>query len=192
MTNLVICAQSIGFIVLTGFNWLAEGAIVSYWTAFAERRAKSEERGAKREAQFRWGRFAAGCAALLWLVGCEGDPPVTSDEDIENVSYEELQGLLAKDQSKHPVVLVDVRSPEKFALAHVQYAINIPLADLAANDPRLGGDETTIVVYSGGWEDRLSQAAWKKLVYNGYERVLNYRGGLFIWQKQGGEVVKLE
>lgn len=127
---------------------------------------------------------------LLCLNGCPSGTPLTSDLDIETVSLEQLQELLLKNQSKNRVVLVDVRSPQRFASGHLPHAINIPLAELKANDPRLMGKNKSIVVYSEGWYDPLSQAAWKKLVYQGYKQVLDYRGGVTVWRNEEGVLVE--
>ena len=128
--------------------------------------------------------------AILASTGCQPSSRVTSDSDIENITHDELLELLAKDQRKHPTVLVDVRSAERYAGGHLPHAINIPLPDLKASDSRLQGKKTTVVVYSDNWPDRLSQAAWKKLTYQGHKRVYEYRGGIQTWEGLGGEVVR--
>ncbi len=128
-------------------------------------------------------------AASLW--GC-GAPARTSDLDIKKVQLHDLKQMLAGEgraKGKGPTVLVDVRSIAGYEQGHIPGAINIPIAQLKAADPKLGRAHH-IVVYAGGWADYLSPAAYKKLVAVGYENVLDFRGGLELWTRSGNRVVE--
>ena len=131
------------------------------------------------------------CVFGLWcgLVGC-GFSSQTSDLDIQTVQLGQLNQMLGGDgewQKKSPTVLVDVRSAARFAKGHIPDAMNIPVLELKAADPRLS-HAYNIVVYASGWTDALSGAAFKKLIALGYQNVYDFRGGLEVWNAQGLEV----
>ncbi len=129
--------------------------------------------------------------ALLVLTamdGCASDMG-TSDQDILVLYHDDLLALLSDE--KRPVVLVDVRSPEKYAQGHIPGAINIPLPELAAGEPRFA-EAYHIVVYARNWRDNLSPAAAKKMLALGYRNVHDYRDGLDRWRDEGGQVATLD
>ena len=138
----------------------------------------------------------AGPASLLavaLLMGCSG-PPDVSDQDVQTLLYLQFVDMLAE-EGKHKPILVDVRTPARFAGGHIEGAINIPLAELGADHPLLSY-KAPIVLYSDGWdavagrEDGLSGVSAKKLIAAGYDadRVFDFRGGLNYWEKQGGRI----
>ena len=90
-----------------------------------------------------------------------------------------------------PIVLVDARQPSKFAQGHIPGAVNIFLPDLRASDSRLAGARA-IVVYGNGWQDDLSRAAAKRLIRLRYNAIYEFRGGMEVWQAEGGKVEKDE
>jgi rhodanese-related sulfurtransferase len=66
---------------------------------------------------------------------------------VPSVSREELLEALAAGR----VTLVDVLSPESYAATHIDGAINLPVADIAARARQLlPAPEASIVVYCGG------------------------------------------
>jgi phage shock protein E len=66
---------------------------------------------------------------------------------VPSVSREELLEALAAGR----VTLVDVLSPESYAAAHIDGAINLPVADIAARARQILPDpEASIVAYCGG------------------------------------------
>ena len=86
-------------------------------------------------------------------------------------------------------VLVDIRTPEEFAMGHLRDAKNIPLADF---DKRIGelekskGKSIVVVCQTGARADkavRLLQAA-------GFEDVAALDGGLAAWQAASLPTVK--
>jgi 3-mercaptopyruvate sulfurtransferase SseA len=147
--------------------------------------------------------MAAGALTVmcLGLAACNSTPKV-SDKDVQKVDYGQLVQMIEKG-GKTPPLIVDVRSPEKFAAGHIPGAINIPFTELTKDNPMLGGAEgrslipsfgtsslNPIVVYSFSWTDALSHGAAKKLMRLGYakDRIYDFRGGLDFWQKSGGNV----
>lgn len=139
----------------------------------------------------------AGPASLLAFVlvmGCSG-PPDVSDQDVHKLLYPQFIDMLDAEGKRKPI-LVDVRTPARFARGHIAGAINIPLAELGPEHALLS-HKRPIILYSDGWdagagrEDGLSGVAAKKLIAVGYDsdRVFDFRGGLNYWKKQGGDLV---
>ena len=122
----------------------------------------------------------------LAIVGCSSNPQ-TSDEDLMQLEYPRFLELKADPKVK--LVVVYVRSLERYATGHIPGAINISIPDLKANDPRLT-EATDIVVYATGWTEYLSPAAAKKLLSQNYKSVYDFRGGIEMWQAYGGKVEK--
>ena len=82
--------------------------------------------------------------------------------------------------------LIDVRTPEEFALEHAKDAANLPLADIEAGIyPQIAKD-TAIYLYCRTG-NRAGQAK-TILEQAGFTNVTNI-GGLVDWQTQGGEVI---
>lgn len=125
------------------------------------------------------------CLFLL-MVGCHSNPQ-TSDEDLTQLEYPRFLELKADPKVK--LVVVDVRSLERYATGHIPGAINISIPDLKAGDSRLT-EATDIVVYATGWTEYLSPAAAKKLLSQKYKSVYDFRGGIEMWQAYGGKVEK--
>lgn len=132
------------------------------------------------------GRWTGLGLLLLVMIGGCGTTPQTSDQDILIITYEELLAML--EDEKRPVVIIDVRSKEKYAAGHIVAAINIYLPDLAEGEPRLA-EAYNIVVYAGHGDDPLSPVAQKRLLALGYRNVHDFREGLKKWRDMGGQVI---
>jgi rhodanese-related sulfurtransferase len=127
---------------------------------------------------------AALVAATLVCSGCN-QKPKTSDQDIVTISDKELITMVEKAQAKKQVlVILDPRSPAKFAQARLPNAINIHLPQIVAGDARLAKAKQ-IIVYGTGWMDYSSPAAAKRLLALGYVNVFDFRGGLELWHEAG-------
>lgn len=94
----------------------------------------------------------------------------------------------ALDKAPEKLHLVDVRSPESFAAAHLPTAVNIPLADIVSNLGTLPKNKT-IVVYCGNMTCSLAPKAALELAQKGFT-VQQLTGGLATWQEQGFPVQK--
>jgi rhodanese-related sulfurtransferase len=125
---------------------------------------------------------AAAAAAVATLAGCNG--PSINDTDITPVSRERLIELRSGADS---TVLVDPRSAATYGRGHIPGAIHVPMPSMRRDDGRLAEAEV-IVVYDGGWTDRLGLAAAKRLRRLDYTSVLDFRGGLEAWVSGGGQV----
>lgn len=131
-------------------------------------------------------RLAGGILAVLFalagLTGCESEPRV-DDSTLVFVTREEVNKLIASE--KRPAMMVDARNPSKFVAGHIAGAINLPLTEAEARDPRLAGVRT-VIVYAEGYTDPLAIALSKKLLRLRYEDVRTYRDGLKDWIAANG------
>lgn len=105
----------------------------------------------------------------------KGTPQAPGYRDVE---------VAALASSPERVRLVDVREPSEFdgELGHIAHAELVPLATVlraAEGWPR--GEELLLVCRSGG---RSAKAA-AMLVQQGFERVMNLRGGMLAWDAAG-------
>lgn len=122
--------------------------------------------------------------AVPLLAGCGGR--TTSDRDLVLVEYADLVKMQAEAEQ---LAIVDVRPAERFAEGHIPGAVNIRLAEMQRDDPRLS-EATPIVVYGRDWQDPRGPAGAKELIRLGYGQVYDFRGGLELWEARGGAVVQ--
>jgi rhodanese-related sulfurtransferase len=123
--------------------------------------------------------FASKTKPIVYETTLE-EPGQTTPE----VSTDELRVILAK---KNGVVL-DARSKEEYAVAHIPGSISIDEKGLVRIAQSIPDRATTMVVYSNGpycdWAKRRAQ----ELVNLGYSRVSRYQLGLPVWRALGGTV----
>ena len=124
-----------------------------------------------------------GLMLSLFLIGCDTGTQ-TSDADIQVIPEDKLADALAEPQT----VLVDVRTPARYASGHLPGAISVPLPDMRPDDARLT-DAKQIIVYAGGWTDPLSIAGVKRLMALGYSNVYEFKGGIDVWQDSGKKLI---
>lgn len=87
------------------------------------------------------------------------------------------------------LVLIDVRSADEFAAAHIDGAMNIPAGELAARIGEFPCDVTIVTVCNFG--GARSCGAAEQLQGLGYSSALPLRGGIRGWQDdQGGDFAK--
>lgn len=115
---------------------------------------------------------------LLLLHACNQAPEVT-DDDITLIDDVKLVELL---QENPKLMIIDVRPDYRYRLSHIPNAVNIPLPELSADDPRFAEVEH-VVVYGDGPRNTLSQAAAKKLLAGGKIIVSDFRGGMDLWDR---------
>ncbi len=115
---------------------------------------------------------------LLFGAGCKSSRPI-SDTNVQRMDVEDLEKELSRRRVQ--MVLIDVRSHEKYAAEHIPGAISIPLPDIRRGDGRLAGAKL-ITVYADGWNDMIGQAAAKKLLVLGYKNIYCFHGGIELWK----------
>ena len=97
-----------------------------------------------------------------------------------------LKALLEKNADA--ICLLDVRTPEMYATAHLPTAINIPLVDLVSKLNTLPKNKT-IVTYCGNLTCALAPKAALELAQKGFQ-VKELVGGIATWQDHGFPVEK--
>jgi len=95
---------------------------------------------------------------------------------------------LVVDQKVDTHLVLDVRSPEHFAQAHIPTAINIPLADLVPMLKTLPKNKI-LVTYCGSITCSLAPKAALELAQKGF-KVVELLGGIQEWQDNGFPVEK--
>ena len=97
-----------------------------------------------------------------------------------------LKALLEKTPDQ--ICLLDVRTPEMYAAAHLPTAINIPLVDLVSKLSTLPKNKT-IVTYCSNLTCALAPKAALELAQKGF-KVQELMGGIATWQDHGFPVEK--
>lgn len=106
-------------------------------------------------------------AAALWI----GYRLTSSQKGLQSISTEELKSQLGSKNKQ----FVDVRTPGEFKGNHVKGFKNIPLNDLPKRMGELSKDKEVVVMCQSGMR---SSKASQILIKNGFEKVLNVRGGM--------------
>lgn len=81
--------------------------------------------------------------------------------------------------------LVDVRSEDAYAQAHLAGAMLVPLTQVAANADELAAQDRTIITYCSCPNEETSLAAADQLIAGGFDDVLVLRGGIRGWAADG-------
>lgn len=100
---------------------------------------------------------------------------------METISADELKNKIG---SKEEFELVHVLSPEEFKKEQVPGSINIPLGDIGKRREELDKDKE-IIVYCKNFDCDASPKAAKKLEKLGFEKVVDYEGGMENWKEKG-------
>jgi len=106
--------------------------------------------------------------------------------EVQLVDRATLQGWRTTQKN---LVIVDVLPPEAYHRAHIEGAINIPLAQLESLQKKLPKD-ARIVTYCASFQCRASTQAAKQLQKLGYADVHDYKGGIADWLEGNLPAVK--
>ena len=109
-----------------------------------------------------------------------GEPGQATPE----VSTEEVVGILANGK----VPLLDVRSPEEFAIAHIPGSINLYEKEVELVRQRYPDKATRLVFYCNGPFCGKSKRLSEQLVALGYTNIRRYQLGLPVWRALGHTV----
>jgi rhodanese-related sulfurtransferase len=127
--------------------------------------------------------------AALWIpaAASAGDPASLRRmislrfPGLEWVDTEELaRWLQSEDES--PLILLDARSEEEFAVSHIAGALRVEPGAKGEALPALAGDARVVVYCSVGYR---SAAVARRLGKRGRTRVYNLEGGIFAWANEG-------
>lgn len=115
------------------------------------------------------------------LAGCGKG---VSEATIEFVSIDQVRELQVE-QAAEPrtMLLIDPRSPRKYAAAHIPGALSVQLPEIqqfGGRDARLNG-YANLVVYGENPASPTARAMTKRLLAIGYETVRLYAGGIEEW-----------
>ncbi len=103
---------------------------------------------------------------------------------MDTISTEELKKKL---DSSENFELVHVLSEREFRKEHIPGSVNIPLGEIGMRREELDKDEE-IIVYCKNFECEASPKAAKKLEKLGFEKVIDYEGGIEDWKAKGHPV----
>ncbi|MGI2258693.1 rhodanese-like domain-containing protein [Shewanella sp. GXUN23E] len=97
---------------------------------------------------------------------------------VKNIGNQELSILVNRENAQ----VVDVRSKEEFKKGHIVDALNVPMADIKNNQLSvLEKYKTTPIILVCNTGMTSSQAA-QLLTKQGFENLLNLKGGMGDWQ----------
>lgn len=84
------------------------------------------------------------------------------------------------------ILLIDLRSPEKFAAGHLERAVNIPMADLATrySEALFPDYKGSLIVFSSDSTAEM-EAGVEQMRDWGFTRATMFSGGMERWQKAG-------
>ena len=103
-----------------------------------------------------------------------------SHPDVRQMSVPDLQKRLVQGES---MVLLDVRSPEEFAVSQLKGGVSVPTEKALSKQVDTLQKDTLIVVYcSVGLRSAVTAQALQK---RGYRNVFNLEGSLFEWANSG-------
>jgi rhodanese-related sulfurtransferase len=104
-------------------------------------------------------------------------------ESVEEIDHRAAAAAAAYQSAS--ATFVDVREPEEWAAGHIPGARHIPLGDLGHRYPEVPRDKPVIMVCHVGGR---SYQATRFLRELGYDRVVNFDGGMLAWEEAGHPV----
>ena len=143
-----------------------------------------------RKTKVHWAIFT--CNAVFFLLSLPACCQKTFDEKLQSLySYTvpliQPSELAEVKKAAASVYVLDVRSPEEFAVSHLEDARFIDYDNFNTKDVREIPKEAKVILYcSVGYR---SERVGEKLKAAGYEDVSNLYGGIFQWKNEGYPVV---
>jgi rhodanese-related sulfurtransferase len=104
---------------------------------------------------------------------------VSSTSNFQNITVQEVKKIL---DAKSKIILLDVRTPDEYAVEHIKGSTLIPVQELANRLKELSPKKEIVVYCKAG---KRSLAASEILTNNGYKHVLNMEGGIDAWKIAG-------
>lgn len=98
---------------------------------------------------------------------------------VKEIDADQLQQRMADEDD---LMLIDVRSPMEIAQASIDGAAHLPLNLLPLRQQEVPKDKTVIFYCRSGAR---SAQACSFMMQNGYDNVINLRGGIIAWARQG-------
>jgi rhodanese-related sulfurtransferase len=105
---------------------------------------------------------------------------------VTEIDSETLKARLNSDDN---LMLVDVRTPSEVAQGALPNAIHIPMAVIPVRANELPRDRDVVVYCRSGAR---SYHTCQFLAQQGFDNVINLRGGIIAWARHGYEIGRLE
>lgn len=100
---------------------------------------------------------------------------------MDTISTDDLKKKLESDEEFE---LVHVLSEDQFRKEHIPDSVNIPLGEIGKRRNELDMDKE-IILYCKDFDCGASPKAAKKLEKLGFEKVVDYEGGIEDWKDKG-------
>lgn len=129
--------------------------------------------------------LAGGCAGAE----IETPTPPTPTQIIENVTPQEAFALIQDNQGNPDFVIIDVRTPEEFAEAHIENAINLDYYAKAFRDElaRLDKNKAYLIYCKVGGRSGSALDIMEEL---NFREAYNMSGGMNQWMAEGLPTVR--
>jgi rhodanese-related sulfurtransferase len=113
----------------------------------------------------------------------------TTDIPINNVDVNTTRDLVTQDET---VIVLDVRTPEEYAIGHIVGALNINIAeaDFSKRISKLDRDKTYIIHCSANVKNGRSAKSLEIMSSFGFDKLLNMEGGIIAWEQSGYPLVR--
>ena len=113
----------------------------------------------------------------------------TTDIPINNVDVNTARDLVTQDET---VIVLDVRTPEEYAIGHIEGALNINIAeaDFSKRVSKLDRDKTYIIHCSANVKNGRSAKSLEIMSSFGFDKLLNMEGGIIAWEQSGYPLVR--
>ncbi len=130
-------------------------------------------------------------SALLIAVVASCDSQNTTEIPKNNVNADTARDLVTQDET---VIVLDVRTPEEYAMGHIEGALNINIAeaDFSERVSKLDRDKTYIVHCSANVKNGRSAKSLEIMSGLGFDKLLNMEGGIVAWEQSGHPLVRSE
>ena len=130
-------------------------------------------------------------SAVLIAVVASCDSQSTTEIPTNNVDVDIARDLVTQDET---VIVLDVRTPEEYAMGHIEGALNINIAevDFPERVSKLDRDKTYIVHCSANVKNGRSAKSLEIMSSFGFDKLLNMEGGIVAWEQSGYPLVRSE
>ncbi len=128
---------------------------------------------------------------LLSLVLFNSIAQACPEHNIEDIQVNAIDGFSVQAQN---VVILDVRTPEEYAISHIEEAININIADdnFADDIAKLNRDKTYIVHCAANVAGGRTEQSFEIMTDLGFKNLRNMAGGIVAWEANGLPLIRNE
>lgn len=119
-------------------------------------------------------------------INCNNSPKVNSNEQLGKISL--VSAIEFKEQSTNQTI-IDIRTPQEFAMGHIEGAININYYDRSFMEQVAKLDKNKPIYMYCRSGNRTSSAS-KKLIKIGFTEVIDLDNGIISWAKNQYKIVK--